>query len=118
MTVLLVLGIYKQLLARVGLRNLMLVSLFCSATGVFLSTIVCTFISFLSEFFRDSSAVYAVWLRQPWATPVALTLNTLDVIGGGEMTRMIIITTCIAEISHPDNLYVNIPMTELLFRFI
>ena len=50
--------------------------------------------------------MYAVWLRQPWATTVALALNIFDVLGGGDMTRMIMLTTCIAEISHPDNLYV------------
>ena len=30
-----------------------------------------------------------------------------DLIGGGEMVRLTLIPTCIAEISHPDKLYVN-----------
>lgn len=101
---LLVLGIYQQLLPKLGLRSLLLVSLFCSATGVFLSTYVCRYIPFRSVSIRDSFAVCTVWLRQPWTTPVALMLNIFDVIGGGEMTRTVILTTCIAEISHPDNL--------------
>ena len=104
---LLILGIYQRLLARVGLRRLLLVSLSCSAVGVFLSTVVCTYSPFYSICFRDSIAGYAVWLRQPWTTAVVLILNLFDVIGGGDMTRMIMITTCVAEISHPDNLYVS-----------
>ena len=85
----------------------MLVSLFCSAIGVSLSIIVCTYILQLFISVRSLPAVNVVWLRQPWATPVVLFLYIFEIIGGGDMTRTIIVITSIAEISDPDNLYVD-----------
>ncbi|KAL8743194.1 MAG: hypothetical protein Q9190_004429 [Brigantiaea leucoxantha] len=45
-----------------------------------------------------------VWLDQPWTTQVALLSFVFDLIGGGEMVRLNIIITCIAEIYPPDDL--------------
>ena len=110
--VLLVLGIYKQLLPQVGLRRLLVVSLSCSAIGVVLSTFVCTYIYLCIESFGNLPVLQTVWLRQSWTTPVVLMLNICDIVGGGDMTRMIMTITCIAEISHPEKLYGNTPMTH------
>lgn len=46
-----------------------------------------------------------VWLNQPWATPVALLSFVFDLVGGGEMVRLNITITCIAEITPPNHLY-------------
>lgn len=46
-----------------------------------------------------------VWLNQPWATPVALLSFVFDLVGGGEMVRLNITITCIAEITPSNHLY-------------
>ncbi|KAL9103489.1 MAG: hypothetical protein Q9163_001485 [Psora crenata] len=46
-------------------------------------------------------------LHQPWTTNAVLLTFLLDVVGGGDITRITICISCIAAISPPDQLYVS-----------
>ncbi|KAL9575926.1 MAG: hypothetical protein Q9212_007555, partial [Teloschistes hypoglaucus] len=81
---LLVLATYKELLARVGLRRLVILGLCFSALEV-----LYTMASF--------------WFHRDWATPAALLSFLFALIGGGGVVRTIIIVKCIADIAPPES---------------
>ena len=107
MAALLVLATYEHFLSSKGLRYLMLLNLFCSAVGVVFSTVVCASIIPPILHCHKTHLRNTVWIHQPWATYIAPLSFTFDLIGGGEMVRLTIIPTCIAQISRPENLYVD-----------
>ncbi|KAL9578338.1 MAG: hypothetical protein Q9203_007131 [Teloschistes exilis] len=82
---LLVLATYKELLARVGLRRLVILGLCFSALEVLYT-------------------MAAFWFHRDWATPAALLSFLFALIGGGGVVRTIIIVKCIADIAPPESL--------------
>ncbi|KAL8726068.1 MAG: hypothetical protein Q9166_006947 [cf. Caloplaca sp. 2 TL-2023] len=80
---LLVLATYKELLPLVGLNRLVIASLCCSALAVLYS-------------------VFNFSLHQSWTPNAILGSFVFDLVGGGEVTRMAIIITCIAQITPPE----------------
>ncbi|KAL8764437.1 MAG: hypothetical protein Q9194_007091, partial [Teloschistes cf. exilis] len=81
---LLVLATYKELLARVGLRRLVILGLCFSALEVLYT-------------------MAAFWFHRDWATPAALLSFLFALIGGGGVVRTIIIVKCIADIAPPES---------------
>ena len=104
MTALLVLGVYKTLLERLGLRRLVVVSFCCSALAVLYSITACK--SLLQEdklYFpiatpNLTSLHHLVWLHQVWTTEAALFSFLFDLVGGNDMVRVTIVCKCIADI--------------------
>lgn len=112
MTALLVLGVYKTLLERLGLRRLVVLSFCCSALAVLYSITACK--SLLPRRQLDlyfplatlslTSLHNLVWLHQVWTTQAALLSFLFDLVGGGDMVRITIVCTCIADVSPPEKL--------------
>ena len=100
---LLVLATYKELLSFVGLRRLVIINLCCSALGVFCSILSCTHLIPI-----DPTSIIltrrTVSLHQTWTTNAILASFVFDVIGGGQTTLVMGVTTCIAVLSPPEEL--------------
>ena len=48
--------------------------------------------------------IHSVWGHQRWATVAALLSFLFDMVGGGDITRLTIVCTVIAEMSPPEQL--------------
>ncbi|KAL9010779.1 MAG: hypothetical protein Q9173_004316 [Seirophora scorigena] len=82
---LLILGLYKELLQQYGLRRLVILSLCCSALAVLYS-------------------ISIFWLHPAWTAHTALLSSFFDLIGGGDIVRITIVSKCIADILPADEL--------------
>lgn len=103
MAALLVLAPYKELLPFVGLRRLVVINICCSALAVLYSISNCKRLApFLGSAVILTSVL--VSLHQSWTTYAILASFVFDLIGGGETTRIIIVISCIAIISPPEEL--------------
>lgn len=61
----------------------------------------------ISSYLKSMSIIltrHTVSLHQTWTTNAMLTSFIFNLIGGGETTRLMIVTTCIAVISPPEEL--------------
>lgn len=108
---LLVLGMYKEVVERIGLRRVLVLNLVCAALAVSYSIASCQYNG--SQLLLPHSIIMmltryhdTVWFHHAWTTEAALLSFVFDVLGGGDVVRITMACKCIADIMPPENLHV------------